>query len=153
LNGAICLEPLSPEEVNNYFAMAGPKLAALREGVNSDPVLQELAETPLMLSILSLACQGADGYELASQKGNSLGEYRKQIFGLYVAQMFQRKGTSCVEFPKGKTIGWLSWLARKMREHSESVFLVEGLQPRWLGTRAQRAAYGTVAASSLGPVC
>jgi hypothetical protein len=36
-----------------------------------------------------------------------------------------------------------------MREHSQSVFLVEGLQPSWLGTRAKRVAYGTVVALSL----
>ena len=103
-----------------------------------------------MLSIMSLACQGAGGDELARQKGDSPEERRKQIFGLYVEQMFQRKGMTSLVFPKEKIIGWLSWLARKMREHSQSVFLVEGLQPSWLGTRAQRGAYGTVVALSLG---
>jgi hypothetical protein len=69
--------------VRKYLAESGDKLAVLREAVNTDPVLQELAQTPLMLSIMSLACQGADGNELARQKGNSE-ERRKQIFGLYV---------------------------------------------------------------------
>ena len=150
LNGAICLESLSSEEVGKYLARGGSKLAALREAVNTDPVLQELTQTPLMLSIMSLACQGAGGDELARQKGDSAEERRKQIFGLYVEQMFQRKGMTSLVFPKEKIIGWLSWLARKMREHSQSVFLVEGLQPSWLGTRAQRGAYGTVVALSLG---
>ena len=146
LNGAICLEPLSLEEVSKYLAAGGSKLATLREAITTDPVLQELTETPLMLSIMSLAYQGASGKELARQKGNSAGECRKQIFGLYVEQMFQRKGTTSLVFPKEKIIGWLSWLAGKMREHSQSVFLVEGLQPSWLGTRAERVAYGTVVA-------
>ena len=149
LNGAICLESLSSEEVSNYLLRGGPKLAALREAVGADPVLQELAQTPLMLSIMSLACQGADGTELAMHKGDSADDRRKQIFGLYVEEMFQRKGTASHVFPKEKMIGWLSWLAGKMREHSQSVFLVEGLQPSWLGTRAKRAAYGTVVALSL----
>jgi hypothetical protein len=150
LNGAICLQPLSPEEVSKYLERGGPKLAAFREAVNSDPVLQELAQTPLMLSIMSLAFQGVGGSELAKQKGDSPEERRKQIFGLYVEQMFQRKGETALTFPKEKTIGWLSWLARKMREHSESIFLVERLQPSWLGTRVQRGIYGTVVALSLG---
>src|SRR5271165_2988433 len=149
LNGAICLESLSSEEVSNYLLRGGPKLAALREAVGADPVLQELAQTPLMLSIMSLACQGADGTELAMHKGDSADDRRKQIFGLYVEEMFQRKGTASHVFPKEKMIGWLSWLAGKMREHSQSVFLVEGLQPRWLGTRAKRGASGTVVALSL----
>jgi hypothetical protein len=105
LNGAIRLESLGSEEVGKYLARGGSKLAALREAVTLDPVLQELAQTPLMLSIMSLACQGADSYELARQKGNSE-ERRKQIFGLYVEQMFQRKGITSLVFPKEKIVGW-----------------------------------------------
>jgi len=59
LNGAICIEPLSIEEVSSYLDRGGSKLAALREAVNTDPVVQGLAQTPLMLSIMSLAFQGA----------------------------------------------------------------------------------------------
>jgi len=144
LNGAICLEPLSSKEVSKYLVSGGPKLAALRKAVNADPALHELAQTPLMLSIMSLACQGTDGNELARQKGDSPEERRKQIFDLYVEQMFHRKVTASLVFPKEKTIGWLSWLAGKMREQSQSVFLVEGLQPNWLGTIAKTESYGTV---------
>jgi hypothetical protein len=125
-------------------------LAALREAVDTDHVLQELVQTPLMLSIMSLACQGAGGRELAGQKGDSLEERRKQVFGLYVEQMFQRKETTPVVFPKEEVINWLSWLAEKMREHSQSVFLVEGLQSSWVGTKGGRLAYGTVVALSIG---
>jgi hypothetical protein len=151
LNGAICLEPLSSEEVSKYLAEGGPTLEALREAVNTDTVLHELTQIPLMLSIMSLAYQGADGNELARQEGNSTEEQRRnQIFGLYVEKMFQRKGTISLVFPKEKTISWLSWLARNMREHSHSVFLVEGLQPIWLGTRAKRVVYGIIVALDLG---
>ncbi|MBV8279910.1 MAG: TIR domain-containing protein, partial [Verrucomicrobia bacterium] len=149
LNGAICLEPLSTEEVNKYLANGGPKLAALREAVNTDPVLHELAQTPLMLGIMSLACQGASGDELAREQGDSTEERRKQIFHLYAEQMFQRKGTNATMFPKGKTIGWLSWLSGKMKAQSQSVLLVEGVQPR-LGTKAKRIAYATVVALTVG---
>ena len=133
LNGAICIEPLSSKEVSKYFGAVGSKLTALREAVDADPVLHELAQTPLMLSIMSLAYQGAGSDEMVRQEGDSE-ERRNQILRLYVDQMFQRKGTASLVFPKEKIVGWLSWLARKMREHSQSVFLVEGLQPSWLGT-------------------
>ena len=43
LNGAICIESLSSEEVSKYLDSGGSKLAALREAVKSDPVLEELA--------------------------------------------------------------------------------------------------------------
>jgi NACHT domain len=105
LNGAICLESLSREEVSDFLTNCGPKLAALRKVMQDDPVLQELAQTPLMLSLMGLACQGTGGDELVTQKGESPEERRKQIFRLYVEQMFQRKGTASLEFPKEKTIG------------------------------------------------
>ena len=149
-NGAICLESLSSEEVSKYLASGGSKLAALRKAVNTDSVLQELAQTPLMLSIMSLACQGVGGDELARQEGDSPEERRKQIFRLYVERMFQRKDSAAVVFPKEKIINWLSWLAKRMRKHSQSVFMVEGLQPSWLGSRSQRGAYGSFVALSLG---
>jgi hypothetical protein len=86
---------------------------------------------------------------LATQEGDFV-ERRRQILHLYVEQMFQRKGTTSLVFPKEKIIAWLSWLAGKMKEHSLSVFLVEGLQPSWLGTRAKRVAYRAVVFLSLG---
>lgn len=148
LNGAVCLEPLSSEEVSKYLLKAGSKLAALREAVDRDPVLQELTQTPLMLSVMTLTYQGVDSSQLARREGDSVEERRKLIFRRYVEQMMQRKETTSLAFPEDKVIRWLSWLAVKMREHSESVFLVEGLQPNWLSTRAQSAAYGTVLAFS-----
>jgi hypothetical protein len=145
LNGAICLEPLSEVEVGQYLAEGGSKLAALRDAVETDPVLQELAQTPLILSIMSLASEGTGGDELARQKAHSTEERRKQIFALYVGQMFRRRGTT---YPKEKIIGWLSWLAGRMKDDFQSVFLVEGLQPSWLGRPAELQAYGAV--QSLG---
>jgi hypothetical protein len=151
LNGAICVEPLSKDEVDKYFAAAGPELTALRNTVNADPVLQELTQTPLMLSVMSLAYQGARRGELAEQEGDSTEKRRMQVFRLYVEQMFKRKGTSLV-FPKEKTIEWLSWLAANMREHSRSVFLVEGIQPSWLGTKGRGVAYRATAALGLAVI-
>jgi DNA polymerase III delta prime subunit len=150
LNGAIYIEPLSSEEVSKYLAAGGAHLAALRQAVDKDPVLMELTQTPLMLSIMSLAYQGAGSNELAREKGDSPEQRRKQIFSLYVEQMFQRKGPGCLAFPKEKIIGWLSWLARKMRKHSQSIFLE--LEPSWLDTRAAEVTYGAIEALSLGLV-
>ncbi len=152
LNGAVCLEPLSAAEVSAYLTKGGVKLATLREAVDADSLLQELTQTPLMLSIMSLAYQGANGSELATKKGDSAEDRRNQIFALYLDQMFQRKGITSLAFPKEKVVGWLAWLARNMKEKSQSLFLVEGLQPSWLSTKNDRVAYRTVASLSLGSI-
>jgi hypothetical protein len=170
LNGAIRLEPLSENEIAKYLANGGSELAVLRHAVNKDPVLQELSQTPLMLSIMSLAFQGAVKDELASDKGRTREERRNQIFRLYVEKMLHREGptamrrapptcwpwksrTASLDLPMEKIIGWLSWLAGKMREQSQSIFLVEGLQPGWLRTRAERVAYGAAAVLSILVLC
>jgi hypothetical protein len=103
--------------------------------------IKRVAQTPLMLIIMSLAYQGARGDELETQGDFASGE----VFRLYVEQMFQRRGTTSLVFPNATIIDWLLWLAGKMREHSQSVFLVEGLQPSWVGTSTKRTAYGPLA--------
>lgn len=36
---------------------------------------------------------------------------------------------------------WLTWLAQRMKQESESVFLIEKMQPTWLQTKAQNRLY------------
>jgi hypothetical protein len=54
--------------------------------------------------------------------------------------MFKRRGADKRYSPE-KTIHWLSWLAQKMSQHAQSVFLIERMQPSWLQTSAQRMLY------------
>lgn len=150
LNSAVCIEPLSPQDVNNFLTAGGPQLAGLQQAMSSDSVLQDLAQTPLMLSIMSLACEGADGKALASHKDVPPQVRREHIFQLYVERMFQRKKSITSPFSHGQAIGWLSWLARKMKEQSQSVFMVEELQPRWLSSLGQQLPYEALAALSIG---
>jgi predicted NACHT family NTPase len=57
LNGAICIEPLSSEEMSKFLDAGGSKLAGLRDAIDPDSVARELAQIPLMLSIMSIAFQ------------------------------------------------------------------------------------------------
>ena len=59
--------------------------------------------------------------------------------------MFQRKELIDNPFSKDKVINWLTRLGKGMKKQSQSVFMVEELQPIWLNTIGQRLAYGTVA--------
>lgn len=152
LNGAVCLEPLSPEDVNKFLEAGGSQLAGLRQALKGDLELQELSQTPLMLSIMSLACEGASKETLVADQVSSLTMRREHIFKLYVDRMFERKGSSGKAFSKAESIGWLSWLARKMREQSRSVLLVEELQPGWLSSTRQRLAYEAMTALGVGVI-
>jgi hypothetical protein len=55
--------------------------------------------------------------------------------------MLARKGSFQSPFSREQSIRWLSWLARKMEDHAQSVFLIEQLQPSWLARPPDRRAY------------
>jgi len=44
-------------------------------------------------------------------------------------------------YTEAQTKTWLSWLARGMETHGQTVFMLEQLQPSWLTSRSQRWAY------------
>jgi predicted NACHT family NTPase len=58
LQGAVVVQPLTREQVDHYVAQVGPPLAAVRQVLQDDPTLWELLDTPLMLTIVTLAYAG-----------------------------------------------------------------------------------------------
>jgi len=140
LQNAVLLQPLTPEMINDYLKRLGPDLDSLREVLRGDQELQEFAKTPLILSIMTLAYRGISDEELQSL--HSTKDRTKHLFKTYVDRMFERTGRSNSKlYPKEDTIQCLSWLARKMWEHGQTVFLIERMQPSWLETKAQLRLY------------
>lgn len=145
LHAAILLKPLTDTQISTYLARAGSKLAALQATLQDDPLLRDQAQFPLMLSIMSmaysLAPQGFPTQALAGQETDNIETRRKYLFETYIDAMFKRKGKAQQSYSREKTLSWLSWLARKMTQHSQTVFLIEGMQPNWLQNRRQRWCY------------
>jgi hypothetical protein len=135
LQGAVLLQPMTPQQIDEYLGGAGVALSAVRETLQDDSTLQELAEIPLMLSIMTLAYQGASVEDL--QALDTVKARRQHLFDTYVRRMFERRRADQPYSPQ-QTTRWLAWLARKMSEHAQSVFLIEGLQPDRLPARTQR---------------
>jgi hypothetical protein len=144
LRSAVCLQPLTREQVERYLAAVGAPLAALRAAWQSDSQLQTLAETPLMLSVMSLAYRDLPVEALSGQELDSVEERREHLFTTYVQRVFARRGKRPSLYPQECILFWLTWLARQMRQRAESVFLIERLQPDWLSTRAERYVYTAV---------
>lgn len=141
LNGAICLQPLTLTQVQSYLAEAGDQLTALRFTLQEDKTLQILAQSPLTLGIMSLAYKGLSVQELTDHALDSVEERRKHLFNMYIERMFKRKGQADKSRTVQQTVSWLSWLAQKMTQHNQSIFLVEQLQPSWLSSRSLRWLY------------
>ncbi len=137
LGGAILLCPLTATQVDDYLSVAGPRLFALRAAIRQNIVWQEMAQSPLMLSVMRVACSGANVAELYDPRDARLDELkvaRQHLFDTYVQRMFHRRSQNS-PYSSERTKEWLAWLARKMSRHNQTVFLVEKLQPSWLPSR------------------
>jgi len=135
LQSAVLVQPLTPAQIDAYLAAAGDQLAGLREALTQDATLRELAETPLMLSVLMLAYQGQPAATLTMPA--TIEEQRDRVFSAYVTRMFQRRGRA-LPYTPNQTIGWLAWLARSLQQQQQSIFHLERLQPDWLASPLRR---------------
>ncbi len=138
LQGAVLIQPLTEEQIDAYLQGSGTELLAFNEILRHDSALQELAQSPLMLSIMTLSYRDMSSQDLKSL--DSVEARRKHLFDAYVRQMFQRRGAN-TPFSHEQATHWLTWLARRLSQHSQTIFLIEQLQPSWLVTNAQRWAY------------
>jgi DNA polymerase III delta prime subunit len=136
LGGAVTLQPLTMAQVEEYLSGFLDELASVRTLLKEDEPLQKLAESPLMLSVMTLAYRWKSVEELQSL--NTIEARRKHLFHAYVQAMFNRPNRSgALLYLQQKTLYWLSWLAKKLVLNEQSMFYIETLQPNWLDTRLQ----------------
>ena len=109
----------------------------LKAALQQDSTLQELAKSPLMLSVMSLAYQGAASESL---QGYATIEARsKHLWNTYIDRMIQRQypDKSKRPYTNEQTKNWLGWLAQKLKEFNQTEFFLEDLYPYWLDTELQ----------------
>ncbi len=128
LTSAVTIQPLTQQQVEEYLLQAGEQLAALRVALHQDAALRELTETPLMLSILTLTYHSMPVEELLR---GGVAPTRQQVFERYVKQALTRRGGK-TQYKPEQTMKWLTWLAQQMRQHNQTMFFIEQMQPDWL---------------------
>ena len=127
LHTAVVVQPLSPGQVDTYLATLGEPLTKLRDALETNTLLQELATTPLLLQVLLLTYHGTSTRALSQNEA----QVQEQIWTDYVQRMVRDKGDG-KRYPLPVTVGWLRWLASEMRSHNQAIFSLESLQPSWL---------------------
>ncbi len=132
LQHAVSILPLTDPQIDTYLEHAGEQVRGLRKVVNADTELHSLARQPLMLKIFMLAYQGATASEVPI--GGTHEGARYTIFARYVERMLKRREQSRRWKPE-QVIRWLTFLAKQMQEHNQTVFSVESLQPSWLSRK------------------
>ncbi len=129
LQHAVSIRPLTASQINTYLEQAGEEVKALRQALDEDTELQSLACQPLMLNIFTLAYQGAQPSEVST--GETREKTQHTLFAKYVGRMLTRREQSKRWQPE-QMIHSLSFLAKQMQQHKQTVFAVENLQPGWL---------------------
>jgi energy-coupling factor transporter ATP-binding protein EcfA2 len=157
LQAAICIQSLTFQQVNQYLDRAGEQLEAIKTLLQQDTTLQELAKSPLTLNVMTLAYQGKKLEDLPNT--GSKEERRKHLFDAYIERMFQRR-QSQQRYSKVQARRWLIWLAQQMYQKSQTVFLIERIQPTWLSNRGPKIFYqlgvflfGVIICALIGIVC
>lgn len=147
LQSAVVVQPLIPQQIEDYLSRAGEKLEPVRLALHEDPDLQELAATPLMLNVLTLAYSGraVDDLLVASTPEAR----RQQIFTTYIEQMLHDHGARPGYSPQ-QMVYWLSWLARQLTQRSQIEFYLERMQPDLLPEGSSRLKYQIVVSLVVG---
>lgn len=136
LQQAVVVQPLTQEQVGQMVLQGGAALAALDQALQESKELQELATTPLMLSILILTYHRKCLPELPQQSR----ELERLVWEQYIERMLAEKGATregagdrlLRRYDRVQTCSWLIWLAQQMRAHNQTAFSGEYLQESWL---------------------
>lgn len=148
LHTAVVIQPLTLAQVEAYLSAGGEKMMAARMAIATDALLRELSQTPLTLSIITLAYQGKDINELTV---GTLQQRRQQLFANYVDRMFERRPPRDAFVPQ-QAKRWLSWLAQQLQNHSQSVFFLEEISPDWVFGRYQYRKWAALIAGLIAAV-
>jgi len=146
LQRAICIQPLTAEEIDAYLAHTGDAFPAIQALLQHNPALQTLVTTPLMLHILTTVSQTNVPKDLVATSDST--SQQRQLLQNYVSQMLQRR--QALYPPPQQTIHWLTWLAQRLHERGQTVFSIEDLQSDWLTTLPQRQRYEQMLRCILG---
>ena len=132
LNGAVILQPPTREQIDSYLEAA--QALALRDALRDDVVLYEMAQTPLTLSMMTLAYGGQAPTDI--QHDLPFLDRRRELLDIYVERMVQRTARReqgvpfdlnpdndvPPRYPLHQTNHYLGWLAIKLSERMRTLF-------------------------------
>jgi TIR domain/NACHT domain len=147
LQSAVSILPLTSNQINTYLEQAGEQVRGLRQALDEDTELHNLARQPLMLNIFTLTYQGVNRREFPTVSAHE--QVLHVVFGGYVKRMLSRR-KPLNWWKTEQVVYYLSFLARQMRCHDQTVFFVENLQPDWLSNEPHQRLYLGLVGALLG---
>jgi NACHT domain len=140
ISSALCLQPLSLEQVYGFLDKIGGTVNGLKTLLRNDVEVEQFVQTPLILNFMSVAYAGWSVEELIPQMRSISDEDRRlHLFDTYIDLRLKQGATSA--YPQKRILNWLSWLASRMFQRKRTIFLIEKIQPNWLQNRSEEMAY------------
>ena len=136
LNVAVCLQPLTNDQIQQYLKRLN-RLSIWHNTIVNEQSLLELVSKPLFLTMLVVAYQGR------------VIRNSTELFEAYIKKQLNNpdcQGT----YPPSKSpsqkdiLHYLVWLARKLEAEKETEFLIEEIQPTWLESSKQKHVFGLI---------
>jgi DNA polymerase III delta prime subunit len=153
MRGAVCLQPLSPNQIQSYLHCLG--YFHLWQAIKDDPDgLGELAKIPLFLHLIPVAYP--EGLVKKGKRFNSIDERqayqekcRRELFDTYIKRCLKephdRKGYNFED-----TKQWLRWLAKTMNQQNKKEFYIEKMQPNWLENSTHKKLFQLITGLIMG---
>jgi Cdc6-like AAA superfamily ATPase len=138
ISSALCIQPLASQQVYQFLDSVGGSLKGLKSLLKRDAELEQFAQNPLTLNFMSVAYQGWSVEKLTLQLRSTTDRYQ-HLFDTYIDRRLERGTTS--DYSKEQVLYWLIWLASRMVQEKQTIFLIEKMQPTWLQNRSEGIAY------------
>ena len=148
LNSAICIRPLSKKQLKEFLENADDSLLGLKTVLEQDQEIAEFAQTPLILNMMTWTYQGWSAEQCRKQFRIAT-DREFNLFESYIEKNLNQD-KKYDKYPKNKVLYWLSWLAKTMVKESQTVFLIENMQPTFLQSRSERNDYQIIVGLILG---
>lgn len=126
LGGALRIDPLDQNQIDQFLAAEGEPLSWLRDRMKSDPDLQTLGQSPLLLSLMPIAYRGESAADLDNSSG--IEDQRKKLFYHFINKVFvQRPLAKNLGYTQQDSLSWLSFFALMMQGQQQTQFFIEFL--------------------------
>lgn len=149
ISSALCIQPFSIEQIYQYLDEFGGALSGLKEALISSSDLEQIAQNPLILHLMSVSYQGWSSEKLSSHLSGASDHFKQHIFDTYISNKLENNYVA--RYRKVDVLTWLAWLASQMIREKQTIFLIERMQPTWLESYFSRICYkiGTLIFSGL----
>ncbi|NES21088.1 MAG: tetratricopeptide repeat protein [Symploca sp. SIO3E6] len=149
LRGAVYLQDLTDKQIQKF--LVDVNRSELAESLMADENLLALIRRPLLLSMAIIAYQELEPIQW--QQATSAGDRLDLLLDAYIRQMLKqdRQSRFYKKPPSQKqSRKWLEILALQLLQDSETDFLVEGINTRWLSTFLEKSLFTVLAIAFWG---